>query len=168
MLHNMMPVFGSIAHGMNNLKHPRPSPAVCGTLHLVPAVRQGSDDRHLQTIGFGALGLPSSSVRDTRARCRDARAPTTRRPTDSAERRRIEGAGGSVSAQGRVEDNLGLSRAIGDLAYKRDEARPPTLSSVSRFFPVLRYLPESYLAAWGAQKVVPTAQRVQIAHGTRF
>ena len=98
----------------------------------------------------------------------DAAGKSSSDPTDSAERRRIEGAGGSVSAQGRVEDNLGLSRAIGDLAYKRDEVRPPTLSSVSRFFPILRYLPESYLAAWGAQKVVPTAQCVQIAHGTRF
>lgn len=50
------------------------------------------------------------------------------KPNDPTERRRIEAAGGYVenSAPGvwRVNGNLNLSRALGDLEYKRDRVRP--------------------------------------------
>eukprot|EP00188_Purpureofilum_apyrenoidigerum_P000557 Plantae.Rhodophyta-Purpureofilum_apyrenoidigerum.ctg12491.p1 GENE.Plantae.Rhodophyta-Purpureofilum_apyrenoidigerum.ctg12491~~Plantae.Rhodophyta-Purpureofilum_apyrenoidigerum.ctg12491.p1 ORF type:complete len:455 (+),score=92.12 Plantae.Rhodophyta-Purpureofilum_apyrenoidigerum.ctg12491:155-1366(+) len=40
------------------------------------------------------------------------------KPFNDVERRRIEAAGGFVSAAGRVNNNLNLSRSIGDLKYK--------------------------------------------------
>lgn len=42
------------------------------------------------------------------------------KPLDEKERRRIEQAGGFVSEQGRVNNNLNLSRSIGDLKYKQN------------------------------------------------
>jgi protein phosphatase 1G len=70
---------------------------------------------------------------------------------DKIERTRIEAAGGSVTDVGgvyRVNGNLNLSRAIGDLKYKTNESLPPEaqiitatpdvrvfeLSSMDRFF----------------------------------
>uniref|UniRef100_T1J692 protein-serine/threonine phosphatase n=1 Tax=Strigamia maritima TaxID=126957 RepID=T1J692_STRMM len=43
------------------------------------------------------------------------------KPEDDVERKRIENAGGKVSAEGRVNNGLNVSRAIGDHSYKRDE-----------------------------------------------
>jgi len=44
---------------------------------------------------------------------------------------RIEAAGGFVNAQGRVNGNLNLSRAIGDQQYKQDPALPPWAQVIS-------------------------------------
>nr|KAG5691478.1 hypothetical protein BaRGS_026253 [Batillaria attramentaria] len=46
------------------------------------------------------------------------------KPEDEAERTRIEKAGGKVTADGRVNGGLNLSRAIGDHYYKRKEELP--------------------------------------------
>lgn len=53
------------------------------------------------------------------------------KPTDQAERKRIEKAGGFVSADGRVDGNLNLSRSLGDFAYKKDKARKATEQKIS-------------------------------------
>lgn len=47
------------------------------------------------------------------------------KPEDDPERTRIEKAGGKVTADGRVNGGLNLSRAIGDHFYKRKEELPP-------------------------------------------
>lgn len=50
------------------------------------------------------------------------------KPTNEEEKTRIERAGGTVSNAGgvpRVNGNLNLSRAIGDLKYKDNSALPP-------------------------------------------
>ena len=50
------------------------------------------------------------------------------KPLHETERSRIEAAGGTVNDVGgvaRVNSNLNLSRAIGDLKYKTNEALPP-------------------------------------------
>ena len=44
---------------------------------------------------------------------------------------RIEAAGGFVNAQGRVNGNLNLSRAIGDQQYKQDPELPPWAQVIS-------------------------------------
>jgi len=41
------------------------------------------------------------------------------KPTDTGERNRIEKAGSEVTAEGRVDGNLNLSRSLGDLKYKQ-------------------------------------------------
>lgn len=41
------------------------------------------------------------------------------KPTNPRERQRITKAGSYVNAEGRIEGNLNLSRAIGDLEYKK-------------------------------------------------
>jgi serine/threonine protein phosphatase PrpC len=43
------------------------------------------------------------------------------KPTNPTERQRIQKAGGFVNAEGRVNGNLNLSRAIGDLTYKKNK-----------------------------------------------
>jgi protein phosphatase 2C family protein 2/3 len=47
------------------------------------------------------------------------------KPFDKLERERIESAGGFVNGVGRVNGNLNLSRALGDLKYKRNQLRLP-------------------------------------------
>jgi len=54
------------------------------------------------------------------------------KPNDPIERNRIYSAGGTVETMGpvqmqiyRVNGNLNLSRAVGDLTYKKDKTRPP-------------------------------------------
>lgn len=50
------------------------------------------------------------------------------KPLQDSERSRIEAAGGTVNDVGgvaRVNSNLNLSRAIGDLKYKTNESLPP-------------------------------------------
>ena len=44
------------------------------------------------------------------------------KPEDDRERARVEAAGGVVTNEGRVDGNLNLSRALGDLKYKTDAA----------------------------------------------
>eukprot|EP00308_Calcidiscus_leptoporus_P016900 CAMPEP_0119398654 /NCGR_PEP_ID=MMETSP1334-20130426/140955_1 /TAXON_ID=127549 /ORGANISM="Calcidiscus leptoporus, Strain RCC1130" /LENGTH=381 /DNA_ID=CAMNT_0007422523 /DNA_START=534 /DNA_END=1679 /DNA_ORIENTATION=- len=46
------------------------------------------------------------------------------KPSLPTELARIEAGGGWVTAQGRVNGNLNLSRALGDLKYKGDDSRP--------------------------------------------
>lgn len=45
------------------------------------------------------------------------------KPDDALEKNRIKEAGGFVS-EGRVNGNLNLSRALGDLEYKNNKERP--------------------------------------------
>eukprot|EP00127_Corallochytrium_limacisporum_P006335 Clim_evm46s225 gene=Clim_evmTU46s225 len=47
------------------------------------------------------------------------------KPESEEETRRIERAGGKVSLDGRVNNNLNLSRAIGDMMYKKNAELPP-------------------------------------------
>lgn len=59
--------------------------------------------------------------------CRDGRAVEMsfdHKPEDEPEQTRIEKAGGKVTADGRVNGGLNLSRAIGDHAYKTKKALP--------------------------------------------
>lgn len=49
---------------------------------------------------------------------------TDHKPELDSEYKRITDAGGYVE-QGRINGNLNLSRAIGDLEYKRDKSRKP-------------------------------------------
>jgi serine/threonine protein phosphatase PrpC len=52
------------------------------------------------------------------------------KPDDPLEKARITEAGGYV-AEGRVNSNLNLSRALGDLEYKKDANRPPEKQLIS-------------------------------------
>jgi len=54
------------------------------------------------------------------------------KPDNDIERTRINNAGGYVS-NGRVNDNLNLSRAIGDLEYKKNPALKPEQQIISAF-----------------------------------
>jgi len=57
---------------------------------------------------------------------------TDHKPDNDIERTRIQKAGGYVS-EGRVNDNLNLSRAIGDLEYKKNPALKPEQQIISAF-----------------------------------
>ena len=46
------------------------------------------------------------------------------KPEDEAERERVEKAGGQVTSDGRINNGLNLSRAIGDHTYKRNKDLP--------------------------------------------
>ncbi len=54
------------------------------------------------------------------------------KPDDELEKQRINNAGGYV-AEGRVNDNLNLSRAIGDLEYKKNSNLKPEEQIISAF-----------------------------------
>lgn len=54
------------------------------------------------------------------------------KPDVETERSRIHAAGGYVS-EGRVNDNLNLTRAIGDLEYKKNPQLPPEAQIISAF-----------------------------------
>ena len=54
-------------------------------------------------------------------------------PDVQSEVDRIEKAGGTVSEDGRVEGNLNLSRALGDLMYKRDRKLKPCEQMISGY-----------------------------------
>eukprot|EP00928_Gymnodinium_smaydae_P061287 TRINITY_DN45402_c0_g1_i1.p1 TRINITY_DN45402_c0_g1~~TRINITY_DN45402_c0_g1_i1.p1 ORF type:complete len:466 (-),score=139.31 TRINITY_DN45402_c0_g1_i1:29-1426(-) len=53
------------------------------------------------------------------------------KPTNKTERQRIQKAGGFVTAEGRVDGNLNLSRAFGDFAYKKDRKLKPQEQKIS-------------------------------------
>jgi serine/threonine protein phosphatase PrpC len=57
---------------------------------------------------------------------------TDHKPEDERELKRIEKAGGYVS-DGRVNDNLNLTRAIGDLEYKKNKTLKPEEQIISGF-----------------------------------
>ena len=54
------------------------------------------------------------------------------KPEDALELARVEAAGGSVT-EGRVEGNLNLSRALGDLLYKRNVRVPVEAQMITAF-----------------------------------
>ena len=57
---------------------------------------------------------------------------TDHKPDVDTEKQRITNAGGYVS-EGRVNDNLNLSRAIGDFIYKKNEDIPPQKQIITAF-----------------------------------
>ena len=66
--------------------------------------------------------------------CRDGTAVEMsfdHKPEDEPERARIKKAGGKVTADGRVNGGLNLSRAIGDHAYKTNKDLPLTQQMIS-------------------------------------
>eukprot|EP00930_Biecheleria_cincta_P014624 TRINITY_DN12507_c0_g1_i1.p1 TRINITY_DN12507_c0_g1~~TRINITY_DN12507_c0_g1_i1.p1 ORF type:complete len:466 (-),score=75.61 TRINITY_DN12507_c0_g1_i1:60-1457(-) len=83
--------------------------------------------------------LVTANAGDSRAvLCRNGKAialSEDHKPNDPRERKRIEAAGGYIECCGpgqfRVNGNLNLSRALGDLDYKRDTRRPPEEQIIS-------------------------------------
>lgn len=61
------------------------------------------------------------------------------KPEDDEERTRIEKAGGQVTKDGRVNNGLNLSRAIGDHAYKTNKELPLEEQMITSY-PDVRYL----------------------------
>lgn len=55
------------------------------------------------------------------------------KPTNPTERARIQRAGGFVNGEGRVNGNLNLSRALGDLTYKKNKRVAPKDQVISAF-----------------------------------
>ena len=55
------------------------------------------------------------------------------KPTNPSERQRITRAGGFVNHEGRVNGNLNLSRAIGDLTYKKNKRLQPKDQAITAF-----------------------------------
>lgn len=62
------------------------------------------------------------------------------KPTNPTERTRIQRAGGFVNGEGRVNGNLNLSRAIGDLTYKKNKRIPAKEQQITSF-PDVRAVP---------------------------
>lgn len=74
--------------------------------------------------------------------CRDGKAvdmSEDHKPEDDIERTRIEKAGGTISKDGRVNNGLNLSRAIGDHSYKMNETLPLSEQMITSA-PDIRYL----------------------------
>lgn len=74
--------------------------------------------------------------------CRDGKAidmSEDHKPEDENERRRIEKAGGTISKDGRVNNGLNLSRAIGDHSYKMNESLPLSEQMITSL-PDVKYL----------------------------
>lgn len=66
--------------------------------------------------------------------CRDGKAvelSLDHKPEDTAEMDRIHKAGGRVTADGRVNGGLNLSRALGDHSYKKNTQLPPEDQMIS-------------------------------------
>lgn len=55
------------------------------------------------------------------------------KPTNQKERQRILKAGSSVNFEGRIDGNLNLSRAIGDMEYKRKPRLKPEEQAITSF-----------------------------------
>ena len=55
------------------------------------------------------------------------------KPTLASERARIQKAGSKITAEGRIDGNLNLSRSIGDLRYKRNANLDPRDHPVTAF-----------------------------------
>merc|ERR1719233_1013790 len=94
------------------------------------------------TANVVMLQETEEEVRIWIANCGDSRAVLSRggkayalsvdhKPQDKAELARIKAAGGFVNAEGRVDGNLNLSRALGDFAYKKDKSLKPTEQKIS-------------------------------------
>ncbi len=62
------------------------------------------------------------------------------KPTNPTERQRIQRAGGFVNNEGRVNGNLNLSRAIGDLTYKKNKRMNAKEQQITAF-PDVRAMP---------------------------
>lgn len=62
------------------------------------------------------------------------------KPTNPSERQRIQRAGGFVNGEGRVNGNLNLSRALGDLTYKKNK-RVQQKDQIISAFPDVRVQP---------------------------
>lgn len=62
------------------------------------------------------------------------------KPQNPTERSRIQRAGGFVNGEGRVNGNLNLSRALGDLTYKKNKRVAPKDQVISGF-PDVRAMP---------------------------
>ncbi|KAG5177621.1 phosphatase 2C-like domain-containing protein [Tribonema minus] len=96
--------------------------AVVDAHENVVNVAHAGDSRAVLCRGGAAVALthdhkPTHTVRK---RCVRASAPGS-----GVEKVRIEAAGGFVTAEGRVNGNLNLSRTIGDLGYKNNHLRLP-------------------------------------------
>jgi protein phosphatase 1G len=83
----------------------------------------------------GSNKLVVGNVGDSRTvLCRAGRAidlSIDHKPNDPRELARIEASGSHVSQEGRVDGNLNLSRALGDLMYKGRDALPPEAQAVT-------------------------------------
>ena len=62
------------------------------------------------------------------------------KPTNPSERQRIQRAGGFVNGEGRVNGNLNLSRALGDLTYKKNKRFSAKEQQITAF-PDVRVMP---------------------------
>jgi serine/threonine protein phosphatase PrpC len=55
------------------------------------------------------------------------------KPSDPKELQRIQQAGATVNEEGRINGNLNLSRAIGDLTYKHNDKLSPKDQAITAF-----------------------------------
>jgi len=85
----------------------------------------------------GALQVTTGWAGDSRAvMCRGGVAydlSEDHKPTDGVELRRIRAVGSTVTAEGRVDGNLNLSRALGDFAHKQKKLFPAKEQAITGF-----------------------------------